>query len=217
MTGWSSNGARVKKPREQRKEQWTAIMKESLHRAVVKVLAERGFSGLTMERVTREAGIAKGTLYNYFKDKEDLLHYVVESSLQPLEREVDEVLGSDLVPEQKLGEFARRTIRYFDERREFFRVLLDPELAGPGPSPKGRSRHRELIKKVSGVFEAGVRSGSFRRLDPMKLAAMFVMSCGAMMMGRLWMEKLAPVEEDAEVVLRVFFEGVIEGRTGKKK
>ena len=67
-------------------------MKEALHQAVVKILAEDGPQGLTMDRVTQEAGISKGTLYNYFKDKQELLQYVVQSSFEPMEQENEKII-----------------------------------------------------------------------------------------------------------------------------
>jgi AcrR family transcriptional regulator len=202
---------------EELHNKWKSLMKEALHQAVVKILAEDGPQGLTMDRVTQEAGISKGTLYNYFKDKQELLQYVVQSSFEPMEQENEKIFVSDLTPPQKLEEFAVRTLSYFDKHRDFFRVLLDPELSGTRMHPERKNRHQKLISKVSVVFEEGIKGGYFRPGPPMKLAAMFVMSCASMTMGRLrlWTEDQGPIEDDARLVINVFFSGVAKG--GKKK
>ena len=201
---------------EDRRSKWKAMMKEALHQAVVKVLAEDGLSGLTMDRITQMAGMSKGTLYNYFKDKRELLEYVVQSSLEPLEQGIDQILGSDLPPEQKLEQVVLHSMSYFEEHRDFFRIFQDPELHQHKPNldQERKSRHRKLVQRVSVVFEEGIRSGVFRPFPPLKLAAMFVMSVIAMIMGRIWMEERGPIEEEARMVTEVFFRGITGG--GKK-
>ncbi len=200
---------------EERKEQWAAMMKESLHRAVVRVLLEEGWQGLTMDRVTQAAGMAKGTLYNYFKDKDELLRYAVQSSLDPLDAEIDKVLGSGARPDQKLKEVELCVLRYFDEHRAFFRLLLDPELSGPRMHPKGRDRQQVLILKISRVYAEGVKQGLFRPLPAEKAAAMFVMSSVALVMGRMMRDDKNPIEQEAALHADFFLHGVAAG--GKER
>lgn len=202
-------------PQEERKEMWQAMMKDSLHRAVVQILVEEGWQKLTMERVTQAAGIGKGTLYNYFKDKEELLRYVVQNSLDPLDAEIDKVLGSVMPPDEKLKNVVLCMMRYFEENRAFFRVLLDPELSGPRMDPKGRDRHQLLVLKISRVYEEGMRKGLFRALLPEKAAAMFVMSIVALVMGRMLKDENNPIEEEAALHADFFLHGVAAG--GKDK
>ncbi|WP_370598272.1 TetR/AcrR family transcriptional regulator [Plesiomonas shigelloides] len=47
--------------------------RQQILQATEVVLATHGFQGLSMHKVAREAGIATGTIYCHFKDKEDLL------------------------------------------------------------------------------------------------------------------------------------------------
>ena len=198
-------------PTEERRQKWKTMMKESLHQAVVKVLATDGLSGLTMDRVTQEAGIAKGTLYNYFKDKQELLDYVVQSSLEPLEQGIDQVLGSDLAPERKLEQVVWHHLSYFEEHRGFFRIFQDPEFHHPKQAQEGQSRIRGLVQKISAVFEEGIRTGRFRPLPANKLAGMFVMAVIAMNMERMLMEERGPIEEEVRLVMEVFFQGIATG------
>ena len=44
--------------------------------AAEKLIAESGFQGLSMHKFAKEAGVAAGTIYRYFSDKEDLLRQV---------------------------------------------------------------------------------------------------------------------------------------------
>lgn len=200
---------------EELREKWKSGMKEALQQAVVKVLAEDGLQGLTMDRITHEAGIGKGTIYNYFQDKQDLLRHVVQSSMEPLELENERILSSDMPPPDKLRSFVSHTLSYLDEHRNFFRVLLDPELTGPKMGAEGKNRHQELIALLSGVFERGINEGFFRPAHPIKLAEMLLLSCVSITRGRLLREDFGPIEEDAHLVIEVFFKGIIKAGGNK--
>ena len=52
-------------------------------RAALDVFAEKGFAAARLEEIARRAGVSKGTLYLYFKDKEDLFRAVVRDAIAP--------------------------------------------------------------------------------------------------------------------------------------
>src|SRR5208282_5089175 len=60
--------------------------KQAILAAALKLFAEKGFHNTSTRAISRKAGIAEGTLFNYFETKEDLALYFFE-------REIDEVIG----------------------------------------------------------------------------------------------------------------------------
>src|SRR6202041_1329074 len=60
--------------------------KQAILAAALKLFAEKGFYNTSTRAISRKAGIAEGTLFNYFETKEDLALYFFE-------REMDEVIG----------------------------------------------------------------------------------------------------------------------------
>jgi AcrR family transcriptional regulator len=184
------------------------MMKQSLHQAVAKILLEEGLQGLTMEHISETAGMAKGTIYNYFKDKEELLQYVVESSMEPLEKRNDLIFSSHEPPLKKLEQFVFSTLSYFDENKAFFRVMFDPELSGLNKPPKRKDRHQQLIKKVGKVIEDGIREGVIKSAPPLKLSAMLVMCCAGITISRFWGDDEKDIKEDAKLVMETFLKGV---------
>jgi len=200
---------------EELREKWKSGMKEALYNAVVKVMAADGLQGLTMDRITQEAGIGKGTIYNYFEDKKDLLRYVVSNSFEPLFAENERILSSAKPPSQKLQDYVYNTLSYFDKHRSFFRVLLDTELSRPRLDSEGRERLRKITSLISGVISEGINGGAFRPAPPVKLAEMLFFSCVSVTRGRLWREDYSPIEEDARLVIDVFFKGIT--KVGEEK
>ncbi|MDT8389004.1 MAG: TetR/AcrR family transcriptional regulator [Lentisphaeria bacterium] len=63
---------------DQRRAVTEQLVHQVIHEATAKILSEDGFSSLTMSRVAAEADVSKGTLYNYFPDKDALVIETLE-------------------------------------------------------------------------------------------------------------------------------------------
>jgi len=192
-----------------RSEKWEKLMKESIVDGVVAVLTKEGSEGLTMKRVAEEAGVAKGTLYAYFDNKAELLEAAVQSSLDPLGEQLDEILASDLDPEGRLRGIVERHLSFFDENRDVFRVLLYERQKVQGKWARYRtSRYRRFVEHVANIITEGIADGTFRRLDPPKTAAMLVEACISTINRRLFRDDPGPVTDDAALVLSIFLHGI---------
>src|SRR2546430_12536476 len=103
---------------------WESYKRQSIQQAVIRVMCREGLKSVTMERVAQEVGIAKGTVYLHYRDKQQLLDDVKESALAPMVAKLDEIFTSESSPERKLQAYSLRYLGYFDERRELFRIPL---------------------------------------------------------------------------------------------
>jgi len=161
--------------------------------AALEVFSEKGFASAKLEEIARRAGVSKGTLYLYFKDKEDLFRAVVRDTVAPnIDVVRSMVEGTDLAfadvihvllprfaviaSQVRVGAVAKMVI---GESRNF------PELA--------KVWHDEVVSKalgmISGLVERAQAKGEVRSGDP-RLHAFTLM--GPMMMGLLWRETLQP-------------------------
>lgn len=188
---------------------WQSFKRQGIQQAVVQLMCREGLQSVTMERVAQEAGIAKGTVYLHYRDKQQLLDEVKESSLAPLIAKLDEILSSDAGPEQKLRRYAARYLAYFDERRDLFRILLyEREVTRVQSSRYHSDRYRHLVDGIARAVRDGIRKGTFRDVDARGIAAMFVDASMAIMNQRLLTEKPLPVEEDAKLISDLFLRGL---------
>src|SRR5258706_587908 len=188
---------------------WQNYKRQSIQQAVIQLMCREGLKSVTMDRVAQEAGIAKGTVYLHYRDKQQLLEEVKESALAPMVARIDEVFACETPPERKLQAYSLRYLGYFDDRRELFRILLYEREAVRVQGSRYRSdRYRHLVDGVSDVIEEGMRIGSFRHVDAYNVASMFVESNFAMLNQRLLPEPPRPVEEDAETISDLFLRGL---------
>jgi TetR/AcrR family transcriptional regulator, fatty acid metabolism regulator protein len=188
---------------------WQSYKRQSIQEAVIRLICREGLKSVTMERVAQEVGIAKGTVYLHYRDKQELLEAVKESALTPVMRKVDEVLRGEGTAEQRLRACAAQYFSYFDEHRDLFRVLIyEREVTRASGSRYQTDRYRNLVQATAGVINDGVRSGEFRAVDAHNVAAMFVESMFALMNQRLRSERPAPVEVDAGLIGDLFVHGL---------
>ena len=192
---------------------WQEYKRQSIQDAVIQLMCREGLAAVTMERVAQEVGIAKGTVYLHYRDKQELLDAVKDSALEPMMAKIEEVIASDLPPGRKLEAYSLRYLGYFDDRRDFFRILLYEREVTRALAQRYRgTRYRRLLTWIANVIAEGVKEGTFRDVSPEKTAAMFVESNYALMSQRLLSGDTAPVEEDARLISDVFLRGIRRSR-----
>ena len=179
---------------------------------MIRLMCRDGLKSVTMERVAKEVGIAKGTVYLHYHDKQELLEAVKESALSPLTDKVDEALRIDAGPDRKLQAFSLRYLSYFDERRELFRILLyEREVTRVWGKRYQTGRYRHMVDRVSRVILEGVAARLFRNVDTNDahtIAAMFVEANIAVVNQRLLAERPPAVDDDARLVTDLFLRGL---------
>jgi AcrR family transcriptional regulator len=165
------NARRVKaaKPSPRRREQKLHRQEEILA-AAFEVFAAHGYEAARIDEVARQAGIAKGTIYLYFRDKEQLFRAVVRGLLQ---KRFDAIAGSFKgTGEQLLRELHSRMYSQV-VRNEKVRSIVRLLIAESGRFPQlSEIYHREIIapgmKAVRQALLQGITSGEFRKSAAME-------------------------------------------------
>src|SRR5919112_4126141 len=65
----------------------------SIQQATMRVIARKGMAAATMQEIAEEAGVAKGTIYLYFRDRDELVEKTFETAIGELHKLVDEALA----------------------------------------------------------------------------------------------------------------------------
>ena len=195
--------------KQERKKVLEAFTRQSILDAAVGLLTSEGIQGLTMDRVATEAGVAKGTLYVYFENKEQILEAAVDACFNPLVREGSALLNGDLAPDRKLEAFSLCHLRFFDEHRDLIRVLFyDREKVHSERTRFNDDRYWTSVQQVGDVLNEGVKQGLFSPLDSMKVATMFIEANVGLVMQRIHDGISGDVEKDAKQIIDIFMEGL---------
>ncbi|MCP5462810.1 MAG: helix-turn-helix transcriptional regulator [bacterium] len=93
---------------EQQKKMKEQMAHDVIYDAAMKIISESGYEGLTMQKVAQCAGIATGTLYNYFENKKRIFLYIHKRVHDTLLKKLLEVSQQDKDPVVLLEEFLRK-------------------------------------------------------------------------------------------------------------
>jgi AcrR family transcriptional regulator len=182
--------------------------------------AEAGVDGANVNRISLAAGLAKGTIYNYFPSKRDLFLAVVEAASAQAAAGGEEALDGDAPMADRLRAILKSDVEWVREHEDFARVLVREALAGDPRHQAGIvAAAAPFVERVREIIAAGIERGEIRaELDVGQLALLFSGLCelaaslhwGA---GGGWPR----LDEIPELVTGLFLDGVgapPKGRAG---
>ena len=194
--------------RKKRKEILDEVTKKLILDAALGILLEEGIEGFTMDRAAMEAGVAKGTLYLHFKDKEDLLIEAIEKGFEPFFIMAETILDSEQGPEKKIEVFTLEGFRFFEQQRQLFNIVMRAKELKKRHAMEDDVYYWNLVDKLAQVFDDGVREGSFKPIDTLKVSGMFLDAQGALILQHLAGKSSSNAQEHVNLVMDVFLNGI---------
>ena len=161
--------------------------------AALAVFAEKGFAAAKLDEIARRAGVSKGTLYLYFKDKEQLFRAVVRDTIAP---NVETVRTSLIQTGMPFAELVRLFVTNFVELKERVPIgaVAKMVISESGNFPKlAKVWHDEVVSRGLGTITALIEMAQARgevRPGDARLHAFTLM--GPLMMGIIYRETLEP-------------------------
>lgn len=141
--------------------------------AAVEVFADKGFFGARVSEIADRAGVADGTIYLYFKSKDDILISLFEEKMAEILERLETLLGRIEEPEEKMRHYIVEHLRLVAEQPKLMQVLT-VELRQSARfmkeySPQAFAKYLALVGSIledgqaKGVFRRGLDPGIFRR------------------------------------------------------
>ncbi len=186
-----------------------AKRREQILEEAARLFSSQRFDEVLMDDIAQGAGVAKGTLYTYFSDKEELYFAVIFEGISRLNQLVLEKASSQKDPEKKLRDIVHSIVTFVAQNGFFYKLLsIEDSKSNTGKSVN-RERWREerkiQLEAIESVLMAGHSEGSFRVCDSSVEAAILrdmvrstVINAG----GKL------SVDEMVDVIMRIFIDGM---------
>ncbi len=154
-------------------------MKEQILEAAEKVFSEKGFFSAKVSKIAELANVSVGSIYRFYKSKEELYAEVMKKKLLELEREVEKsVNGKD--PFEAIASYIDMVVDFFSREQDFFEIFM-MEMGSSFIIDTERFNlwgwYRSYVEKFSKIVEEGIRRGVFKRFDP---KAVFLLISGAL-------------------------------------
>ncbi|MCD6342221.1 MAG: TetR/AcrR family transcriptional regulator [Spirochaetaceae bacterium] len=161
-----------------RREEQTEKTKAAIMENALRLFREKGYDSVSVEQITRAAGVAKGTFYTYFETKSD----IIVEEFWKIDRYYQEYAARNLRrykrPADKLMAFTRAQMRYVRDEVgvDSLKILYTNQILGSGGErekvivdPK-----RQWYRIIETIMAEGQAEGSFRSdIDASELAQVF--------------------------------------------
>jgi TetR/AcrR family fatty acid metabolism transcriptional regulator len=183
--------------------------REAILRAAIDVFAERGFFNAQVADVARAAGVAAGTVYLYFRSKDDLLVSIFERTMRETLSDGRTAVARLDDPAERLRCFARMHLAMLGRDRNLA-IVFQVELR---QSIKFMERFsstllREYLGQIRTAIAEGQQRGVFRPdLDTTAAAKMFFGALDEMATNWILSRRRRSLESDADLVVDLFLNG----------
>jgi TetR/AcrR family fatty acid metabolism transcriptional regulator len=186
--------------------------RSAILRAAAQVFADKGYSNSKVSDIAQEAGIADGTVYLYFRSKDEILRSIFDHAMSDFIREGRMELFALPDVESKLRKIAELHLARLGADRNMA-VVFQVELRGSTKfmrefSAAGFSEYLDLIKST---IEDGQRIGTFRSdIKPIVAAKILYGSLDEMVTNWILSKKDYPLAPMADEVMKIFFGGMLK-------
>jgi AcrR family transcriptional regulator len=135
--------------------------------AAAQLFATHRFHEARMEDIAALAEVAKGTLYRYFRDKDELYLALLRLAGDALQERLAPCHDAALDPRRRLVLLVGAIITYFDEQPHLFDLITHAEaMQRPGAEFPWQQTRSQTFDLTQDIFRAGTAGGLFRIEDP---------------------------------------------------
>jgi TetR/AcrR family transcriptional regulator len=198
-----------------RRERVKLRQRQEMLAAAIELFSDKGYHNVSMHEIAQKAEFAIGTLYKFFKNKEDLykalvlekaeqFHEVLTTAIEEPDDEIEKLRNYVRAKGQFFRENVSMVRFYFAETRgASFNIMagLDREI---------RDRYGHFLETLASIFKNGIKRKRFMKIvDPYYLAVAIESLTNGFLF--LWLEapERHPYPEDPDTILNILFKGLI--------
>lgn len=189
-------------------------LKPRIIRAGLKIFSKKGYFKATVDDIAKDAGIAKGTVYLYFKDKPSLYISTIDEHFTGAIRFLEEIQKEELSNTDKLKRIADEWLDYMLKYKSSFPMFTMENINLSRKIAKAiksmiPARLGDMVQLVAGIIDDGIQQKEFRKVNSQIAALHFLNTIRTTFLANAFMHTRT-TKKDA--VLDIFFNGLIERR-----
>jgi AcrR family transcriptional regulator len=153
--------------------------------SAAQLFAKHHYHEVRMDDIAAQAGVAKGTLYRYFADKEDLYLALTVDGMQRLFVESQQRIGGPGQPEERLRSFITGIVRFYENFPYFLELLNRVETSRSAASVCAlQSMRKQYLALLTGLVKEIDASGRYSVNDP-EMGALALMGISRLLLRTL--------------------------------
>jgi AcrR family transcriptional regulator len=179
--------------------------------AARKVFAKKGFADATMDEIAAATGLAKGTLYLYFKSKREVYLRTLQQGVTELLDRVTTNIQEASGIRAKLRAIVATRVKFAEENRDFFKIYLTEFINVTHPASinkEFRDKQFKLAQGIEQVLREAVKTGEIQQLDIEAVAFTIQETVRSLTTRRIlgWSKK--DIEEDIDILCNFIWNGI---------
>jgi len=182
--------------------------------AALKLFSEKGYYNVSMHEIAQKAEFAIGTLYKFFRNKEDLYKTLIRSAAEEYHRILKDVLEQETDVLSSVKNYIAAKAEFFSDNFSTLRLYL-AETQGASFNIKAgldqdiHKLYDKFILRLASVLETGVRRKVFREMDPYHMAVALEGLTNAFLFCWLEDPEQHPYGANVPVIRDIFLKGVL--------
>jgi TetR/AcrR family transcriptional regulator len=182
--------------------------------AALDLFSEKGFHNVSMHEIAKKAEFAIGTLYKFFKNKEDLYKAIMMEKAEEHHRVLMGVLSEENDVMTVIEDYIAAKTRLFADNLATLRLYF-AETRGASFNIKAgldqdiRKLYDKFIMRLASVLETGVRRKVFRKMDPYHMAVALEGLTNAFLFCWLEDPEQHPYGANVPMIRDIFLKGVL--------
>lgn len=171
-------------------------------------LSEKGFDRTTMDDVAVRAGVARATLYYYFRGKDDLFLFLLRGGIAMLRASIDEALAPGGTAAERLERLLDRLVDLFVEYRDLTLVVFEQLARLHGNAEMHSWMNDQAGAPIIELLAEGVRDGSLYFVDPETTAPALFGAVSWAFLRYAMFDQAVPVETVKETLHQILLGGL---------
>jgi len=203
-----------------RKEKEYLAHREEILSAAEKVFAAKGFFPTTMSDIARKAEFGTGTLYKYFKSKEELYFTLIDEKVEEINSLVNAELSKKTSAIDRIRKVLELQFEFNERNRDFFRIYISERnrFEWTVKDELGKGLHEKMVTYIhllAEVMRQGIEEEQFKSMNPIDLAHALVGIVNSFVFEWLISREHYRLVSKLDTVLEIFLGGA--QRNGKEE
>ena len=183
-------------------------------RASYKIFSKKGLFRATLDEITKEADVGKGTIYYHFRNKLHLASYLTKKSIEELLTYCKQEIAGIEDPCELIKKLINAHFTFFEKKRALFDVLffIRGALHQDFESRyirKMQSDYEKYINFLAHTFDDGIEKGVFRPFNSVNQAYVLHGTIIGFISQWIINERKGPFVDKAEVISETFLRGIV--------
>jgi len=190
--------------------------KQQILEAAIRVFAKFGLPNTRMLHIAQAAGIGKGTIYEYFRSKEDLFIAAFNAFVKESNTRIEKRVRQIHDPEEKLRAYFRGWIEIADsDVMELADIMLDMWAEGIRSTEEKdkfnlKGMYENYREQIVQILDEGVRQKKFKPMDTTIVSSIIIGTLDGLFIQWIMDRDIFQIREAMETLERIIIDGLTE-------